>query len=74
MVKLRQFVLNILIVNKILTSIKGHNSVTKLRKMTGNNPNLDLANRNDYIKLDQIMSICSRDIEPKRNSDVNQGP
>ena len=26
--------------NKILTSIKGYNSVSNLRKMTGNNPNL----------------------------------
>ena len=26
--------------------IKGHNSVTSLRKMTGNNPNLDLVNLN----------------------------
>ena len=28
--------------NEIVISIKGRSSVTNLRKMTGNNPNLDL--------------------------------
>ena len=31
---------------EILTSIKGHNSVSNLQKMTINNPNLDLVNVN----------------------------
>ena len=33
--------------SEILTSIKGNNSVTNERKMTGNNPNLDRVNIND---------------------------
>ena len=60
--------------NEILTSIKGHNSVQILRKMTGNNLKLDHVNVDVHIKFGQILSICSRDIEQKRNSDVNQGP
>ena len=55
-------------------SIKGHNSATKLRKITGNNPNLDLVNINAYTKFSQNLSICYKDIERKRNSNVNQGP
>ena len=74
-----QFVLKIqnLVVlsrNEILTSIKGHNSVKILRKMTGNNPKLDLVNVDVHTKFGQILSIRSQDIERKRNSDVNQGP
>ena len=71
-----QFVLNILSGNEILTSIKGRNSVKILRKMTGNNPklDLDLVNVDVHTKFGQILSIRSQDIERKRNSDVNQGP
>ena len=38
--------------------------------MTGNIHNIDLVNINDYIKLGQILSICSQDtcIERKQNS------
>ena len=36
--------------------------------MTGNNPNLDLVNINAYIKFGEILSICSKNIERKRNS------
>ena len=68
-----QFVLKILSRNEILTSIKGHNSVKILRKMKGNNPNLDLVNDDVHTKFGQILSIRSQDIERKRNSDVNQG-
>ena len=50
MVKLYQFILNILSGIKNLASTKGHNSVTNLRKTTGNNPNLDLVNINARIK------------------------
>ena len=74
LVKFCQSVLKILTRNKILTSIKGHNSVTNLQKMTGNNPNLDLVNINAHIKFDQILYICSQDIELKRNSEIYQGP
>ena len=69
-----QFVLKILSGNKILTSIKGRNSIKILRKMTGNNPKLDFVNDDVHTKFGQILSICSQDIERKRNSDVNQGP
>ena len=55
-------------------SIKGHNSIKILQKMMGNNPKLDLNNVDVHINFGQILSICSRDIERKRNSDVNQGP
>ena len=55
-------------------SIKGRNSVKILRKMTGNNPKLDLVNDDVHTKFGRILSIPSQDIERKRNSDVNQGP
>ena len=67
-------VLKILSGNEILTSIKGHNSVANERKMTLYNPNLDLITVNVYTKFGKILSICSQDIERKRNSDINQGP
>ena len=69
-----QFFLKILSGNEILTSIKGRNSVKILRKMTGNNPRLDLVNVDVRTKFGRILSIRSQDIEQKRNSDVNQGP
>ena len=55
-------------------SIKGHNSVKILRKMTGNNPKQDLVNDDMHTKFGPILSIYSQDIERKRNSDINQGP
>ena len=69
-----QFILKILSGNEILTSVKGCNSVKILRKMTGNNPKLDLVNVDVHTKFGQILSNRSQDIERKRNSDVNQGP
>ena len=51
-----------------MTSIKGQNSVTNLRKMTGNNPNLDLVSINAYKKFGEILSIF-RDIEQSQNYD-----
>ena len=69
-----EFLLNILSGNKILTSIKGRNSVKILRKMMGNNPKLDLVNDDVHTKFGRILSIRSQDIERKRNSEVNQGP
>ena len=69
-----QLVLKISSGNEILTSIKGRNSVKILRKMTGNNPKLDLDNVDVHTKFGRILSICCQDIERKRNSDVNQGP
>ena len=57
MVRFCQFILKILSGNKILTSIKGHNSVKILRKMTGNNLKLDLVNVDVHTKYGQILSI-----------------
>ena len=74
LVRFCQSVLKILSGNKILTAIKGYNSIKILRKMTGNNPKLDLVNVDVHTKFGQILSICSQDIVRKRNSDVNQGP
>ena len=69
-----QFVFKILSGNEILTSIKGRNSFKILRKITGNNPKLDLVNVDGQIKFGRILSIRSQDIEWKQNSDINQGP
>ena len=52
-------VLKILSGNEILTSIKGHNSVKILQKMTDNNPKLDLNNVDVHIIFGQILSIYS---------------
>ena len=52
----------------IVNIIKGHNSSTNVRKMTRNNSNIDIVNINAYTKFREIMSICSQDIERKRNS------
>ena len=59
--------------NKILTSIKGHNSVANLRKMKLYNASIDLINDNVHRKFVLILSIGSQDIERKQNSDINQG-
>ena len=74
LVKFCQLVLKILSGNKILTSIKGRNSVNILRKIMGNNPKLDLVYVDVHTKFGQILSIRSQDIERKQNSDINQGP
>ena len=55
--KLCPFVLKILSGKEILTSIKDHNSVTNLRKMTGNTLNIDLVNID--LKFGEILSIYS---------------
>ena len=41
--------------------------------MTGNNPNQDLVNITAYTKFGQNLSINSKDIERRKNSDINQG-
>ena len=60
-----QFVLKILSKNKILTSIKGRNSVANLRKTKIYNTctNVDLVNDDVYTKFGLILSIRSQDIE-----------
>ena len=60
-----QFDLKILSGNEILMSIKGRNSVKILRKMTGNNPKLDLVNDDVHTKFGCILLIRSQDIERK---------
>ena len=61
------FILKILSGNEILKSIKGHNSVKILQKMTGNKPKLGLVNVDVYTKFGQILIIHSQDIEWKPN-------
>ena len=58
----------------MLASIKGCNSVAKLRKTMIYNTNIDLVNDDVYTKFGLILSIRSQDIEYKPQSDVNQGP
>ena len=73
LVKFYPLVLKILRGSKILTSIKGHNSVANFRNLSLYNPNLDIINVNVYTKFGQILSLGSQDIERKRNSDINKG-
>ena len=68
-----QFILKILSKNRILTSIKGHNSVANLQETKIYNTTIDLVNDNVFTKFDLILSIGSQDIEQKPNPDVNQG-
>ena len=42
--------------------------------MICNNPKLDVVNINAHIKFGEFLSICSQDIEWKRNSDISEGP
>ena len=51
LVKFCLLVLKILSGNKILTSIKGRNSVANLRNLTLYNPNLDIIYVNVYTKF-----------------------
>ena len=46
----------------------------KKTNLTGNYHKLDLVNIDVHTKFGLIMSICSQDIERKRNSEVNKGP
>ena len=54
---------------RILTSIKGHNSVANLQKMSHNNPKVDLVNDDVYAKVGLNPSIRSQDIEQKPKYD-----
>ena len=69
-----QFILKILSKNRILTSIKGSNSVANLQKAKIYTISIHLVNDNVFTKFGLIFSIRSQDIEQKPNSDVNQGP
>ena len=74
LVRFYHIVLEILSGNKILTSIKGRNSVKILRKMSGDNPKLDIVNVDVHTKFGQNLSTGSQDIERKQNYDSNQRP
>ena len=67
----QEFVLKILSENEKVKSIKRHNSVTNLRKITNNNPNLHLVNINSHTKFGKILSLSSYNIERKQTSDIN---
>ena len=69
-----QFVLKILSKNRILTSVKGSNSVANLRKTKVYNTNMDIVNDNVYTNFGLNLFILSQYIEQKPNSDINQGP
>ena len=73
-IKLHQLVHKILSINKISTSIKGHNSVENEQKILFNHPNLHLVNINAYTKFDHNPQINSQDIEHKQNSEIDHGP
>ena len=73
LVKFCPLVLKILSGNKILTSIKGRNSVANFRYLTLYNPKLDIIYVNVYKNLVEILSTDFQDIKWKRNSDINQG-
>ena len=45
-----------------------------MQKFMCNDPKLDLAKMNAYIKFGEILEICSQDIEQKRNFGINKGP
>ena len=68
-----QLVLKTLSKNRILTSIKGGNSAANLRKTKIYKTNVDLVNDNVFTNFGLILSIRSKDIEQKPNSDIKQG-
>ena len=61
-----QVVLKILSKNRILTSIKGRNSVANLQKTKIYNTNIGLVNDNVFTKFGLILSIRFKDIEKKK--------
>ena len=73
LVKIHSFIPKLLSRNEILMLFKGRNSVMK-RKLTLNNPKLDVVNIYAYAKFGKNPSICSQDTERKRNSDIIQVP
>ena len=64
--KFCQFVLKI---NSGISQGPEQGSSTNVGKIMCNNPNVDLINMNAYLKFGEILSICSQDIEQKRNND-----
>ena len=73
LVRFCQFVLKILSGNEILTSIKGHNSVKILRKMTGNNPKLDLVNVDVHTNLVRFCRAILKIMNGNKNVGRTEG-
>ena len=65
LIEIHKLIHKVLSINKILTSIKGHNSVKNWPKITCIRNNMDLVFINAYTKFYQNSSICSEDIEVK---------
>ena len=65
LIEIHKLIHKILSMNKILTSIKGHNSVKNWRKITCIRYNMDLVFINAYIKFYQNSSICIEENEEK---------
>ena len=65
LIEIHKLIHKIMSTNKILTSIKGHNSVKNWPKITRIRNNMDLAYINAYTKFYQNSFICSEDIEEK---------
>ena len=65
LIKIHKFIHKTLSINKILMSIKDHNSVKNWRKIMCIRYNMDLVFINAYTKFYQNSSICSEDIEEK---------
>ena len=65
LIKTHKLIHKILSKNKILMSIKGHNSVKNRPKIMCIRHNMDLVCINVYTKFYQNSSICSEDIEEK---------
>ena len=66
-----QLVLKILSGNKLRHKSRAITLVQMCKKIMCNNPNVDLVNMNAYIKFGELMTICSQDIEWKRNLGAN---
>ena len=62
-IKIHKLIPKILSMNKILTSIKGHNSVKNGQKIMCFRHNIDFVYINAYTKVYQNLSICSEYIE-----------
>ena len=66
LIEIHKLIHEILSINKILTLIKGHNSVKNWPKIMCIRNNMDLVYINAYTKFYQNSSICSEDIEEKQ--------
>ena len=65
LIEIHKLIHKILSINKILTSIKGHNSIKNLPNIMWFRNNMDLVYINAYTKFYQNLSICSEDTEEK---------